>query len=386
MHITAACLTIPLCLRFSNAKSTSNGTFTLPQGTGPFRTTLQHTELIDVSRLDPFNSSHHRRLMISRFDPVPQWKCKPIQLPYVPLIVAQVEDEILAEYDYPKDVWERVRLDVCDLQTGDSCSTHGKFPIAMFSAGLNTTRHFSLSLAQEISSHGFTVILVDHPYDTDVVAFPGGDVIYGGRILKPVNGNTTSVDHALEVRADDISFVLDTIGITQEDKVVMFGHSFGGAATATTMLQDRRVKGGVNIDGTMFGPVLNSSLGNPGHPQKFLLWGSEGHNTTTDASWGQFWNSLELSKNVDWNKEFSIINSTHGSCWDLNVLVDVTGLRNGLTETARSLVGPIPGARIWEIMGRYLPAFFGYALNEKPEDQLLREPSANYLEVVILRE
>ena len=321
--------------------------------------------------------------MVSRFDPILPSYCKLIKVPYVPKTVARVEDEILGEYDYPTGLWEKVKIEICE--TKRERYRKKEFPIAIFSAGLNTTRLFSLSLTQEIASHGFTVVLVDHPYDTDVVEFPNGDIIYGNRVLKPVNGNTTSVEFALEVRALDVSFVLNTLGVGKKEKVVMFGHSFGGAATATTMLHDSRVKGGINLDGMMFGPVLNTSLGSPSDPRAFVLWGSDGHNTTTDATWTQFWDELEASKYVYYDKEMSITDSIHGSFWDLNYLVDITGIRDSLSDLARSGVGPIPGARIWEIMSKYVPAFFWFALELKPEDAVFKGPSELFPDVVILR-
>jgi pimeloyl-ACP methyl ester carboxylesterase len=283
-------------------------------------------------------------------------------------------------------LWERVRLLVCDDEHKECTKSKESAPIAMFSAGLNTTRLFSQSLAQEVASHGFTVVLVDHPYDTDIVEYPNGDVVYGNHVKKPEEGNSTSVEFALEVRAKDISFVLDTLEIDQAGAAVMFGHSFGGAATATAMLHDERLRAGINIDGMMFGSVLNASLGSSSGPQAFLLWGSDGHNTTTDATWGEFWDTLKRSSHVDWAKEFSIINSTHGSAWDLNMLVDVTGIRDNLSELALSGVGPIPAAPIWRIFGRFIPSFFRFSLGIEPEDAILREPSVEFPDVIIIRQ
>ena len=95
----------------------------------------------------------------------------------------------------------------------------------------------------------------------------------------------------------------------------MFGESFGGPAAATAMLHDKRIRAGVNIDGAMFGPVLNTSLGSVelNIDQAFMLWGSDGHNTMSDASWGAFWSTLKRSPRVDYAKEMSIRNSTHGT-------------------------------------------------------------------------
>jgi len=366
--------------------ATEHQTFVLPQGTGPFKSSLTLSELIDKSRPDPFNASHARRIMISCFDPTPASSCKLTQIPYFPPVTAAVENEIVAEYEFPQ-ILGHFELEVC-AKKGNATPNRGRFPVALFSPGLNTSRLFYSSLAQEIASHGIVVITIDHPYDVDVVEFPNGDVIYGGRVTKPAdaNGSTASVEHALEVRAQDASFVLNTLGIGKQEKVVMFGQSFGGAAAATSMLRDKRFRAGVNLDGMMFGPVLNRSLGDAKNKQAFLLWGSSGHDTTTDETWGEFWSALQRSPNVDYAKEMTIVGSGHGSAWDLNILVDVAGIRDGLSDTARSLVGSsIPGARVWKVLGRYLPSFFEFTLGLKDEDVVFKAPNHRFPEVEILR-
>jgi predicted dienelactone hydrolase len=356
--------------------------FLLPQGTGPYQSALTISELVDDSRMDPFNSSHVRRLMISRFDPVPTNSCNLTTAPYFTPATAAAENDILASYDYPR-IFEDFALQVCE-QAGNS-STKSAFPIAIYSPGLNTSRLFGSSIAQELASHGFTTITIDHPYDVDVVEFPDGTVIYGGRVDKPTANSSASVEAALEVRAADVSFVLDSLALCDDADVVMFGQSFGGAAVATSMLRDPRIKAGVNVDGIMFGPVLTEGLGSSSPPRPFVLWGSDGHNTTEDKSWGQFWATMGSSGSVSYKKEFTILNSTHGSHWDLNILVDVAGIRDELSETAGWLIGPGPASRLWEIMGRYLSSYFLFSLGKETEGDILKGPSDEFPEVVILQ-
>jgi pimeloyl-ACP methyl ester carboxylesterase len=361
----------------------------LPRSTGPYATTLAIEEWVDDSRIDPFNSSHARRIMVSRFDPIPVTECNFEQVQYMANVTAAAEDEILGDYGWPKGLLNRFVLEVCEGKYSvDKGET--KCPVALFSGGLNTTRLFYSHLAQEIASHGFTVITIDHPYDTDVVEFPNGDVIFGGSVTPPANGSApTSYEFGLEVRAQDASFVLDRLGVGADsgDKAVMFGHSFGGAASATALLNDKRFRAGINLDGIMFGPVLNTSLGTSTCPQAFALWGSDGHNSSSesDLSWNSFWNSLNSSAYVDYKREFTVTNAAHGSYWDLNMLVDVAGIRANVSEdTQLYLIGPIPGPRVWKILGRYIPSFFWYTLGLKGEDEILKGQNREFPEVEIL--
>ena len=41
--------------------------------------------------------------------------------------------------------------------------------------------------------------------------------------------------------------------------VAMFGHSLGGATAAAAMLEDQRITAGVNLDGSLVGPVVNAA-------------------------------------------------------------------------------------------------------------------------------
>jgi pimeloyl-ACP methyl ester carboxylesterase len=373
---------IPSLLLLTCATATAfvQDVLVLPRGTGPYATTLTISEWIDSSRPDPFNSSHFRRIMLSRFDPVPVSECAFEKVAYMPPATVAAEDEILGDYGWPKGLLGRFALEVCEEKEESVKSGNWSWPVALFSGGLNTSRLFYSHLAQEISSHGFTVITLDHPYDTDVVEF-------GGRVAAPVNGSApTSLTFGLEVRAQDASFVLDRLNVSA-GKAVMFGHSFGGAAAATALLRDKRLRAGVNLDGKMFGPVLNTSLGSPEQPQAFVLWGSDGHNSSvsSDPSWAEFWKTLNSSADVDYKKEFTVVNAAHGSYWDLNMLVDVAGIRESVSEDVLLyLVGPIPGPRVWEILARYISSFFWYTLRLKEEDEVLKGPVGEFAEVEIL--
>jgi dienelactone hydrolase len=327
--------------------------------------------------------------MISRFDPVPAKECKLKQVPYFTPAVAAAENEILGAYEFPK-ILDQFILQACE-EPSPGYGGHGqkkKFPIAVYSPSGNTTRLFGSGISQEIASHGFTTYSIDHPYDVDITEFPNGDVIYGGRLIKPenMNGSTASVDKALKVRSQDVSFLLDTLGVTKREKVGMFGQSFGGPATATSMFHDKRIRAGVNLDGAMYGPAVNSSLGTRSDPQAFLLWGSTGHGSKEDKSWAQSWKTLDAAPFVDYAKEFTINNTSHGSHWDLGLLVDVAGIRDELSDVAKTLFGPSETTRVYEILGKYLSSFFWYSLGLKKEDDVLKGHNDEFPEVEIVNE
>lgn len=392
-------LLVLLAVHPSLSANVPPGPYVLPHGHGPYLSKYTAYPLVNHGRPDPYNSTHDRRLMVSRFDPISPDNCKKkIRIPYFLPKTAALENEILAAYEFPK-ILQNFVLEAC---TGAKRPEKERFPVALFSPGLNTTRLFYSGLAQELASHGFIVLTIDHPYDVDITEFPDGEIIFGGRVEKPQNGNSSSVDRAVAIRAQDISFVVSSMKKSEtENGVAVFGQSFGGAAASESMLLNSRIRSGANLDGSIWGRSLNTSLSptprGGGHgkgkekkgKRSFLLWGSTGHNTTApdfEPSWQQFWNT---NANTSlYMKEITIRPSAHGSSWDLHLLVDIVpGLRDELSETALSLVGPAePSAmRVWEVFGRYLSAFFWFGLGLKSEDEIFKGGNGEFPEVEVLR-
>ena len=357
----------------------------IPSSYGPFNSTLQHFELIDVNRRDPFNSSHLRRLMVTRFDPVPVENCGKAQLvPYMTPEVARVQAEVEVSVGVPQGPYESLRLNICSPTIKNVSQDISRYPVAIFSPGYNTSRLLSSALAQAIATKGYTVLTLDHPYETNVVEYPDGSVIYGGRLTG--DANNTQLVAAVTARANDVSFLLDTLGFkygVNERRAIVIGQSFGGATAALVMLNDTRIRGGVNLDGAMYGDVLKAGLGRPGLPQAFLLFGSTDHNSSSDSSWTQMRESLNRSKDVDWVRELNVLKSGHWSYADIPMVVDLAGLRNGFPKDFLGYLGDVTGKRMFEIVAEYISAFFKLTLEGK-KDGVLAGPSASWPEVVYL--
>ena len=89
------------------------------------------------------------------------------------------------------------------------------------------------------------------------------------------DGQTTPVRiteasaETIALRTRDLRFVLGKleslrgVGRIDRDRVGAFGHSNGGATAADLMLADRRIRAGVNMDGGIYGPVLERGLDRP---------------------------------------------------------------------------------------------------------------------------
>lgn len=357
----------------------ANG-ITFPPPTGPYNTSLTITQLTDNGRIDPFSPTNSTRtLMISIFQPVQLCSCVPTTVPYMDTLTATYEDEKFSQYGLPAGTFSSLNLAVCSTTKKSNSRITSKpqnFPVVVFSPGLGTSRLVYSVIAQQLSSKGYIVITVDHPYDVDIVSFPNNDTILGLDIPDE------QIPLALTTRVADISFILNELSRPSVCKVIfpgsslntskvgIYGHSLGGATAAQAMLSDSRLVAGVNLDGTFFGSVVET-----GFSKLFLIFAHEGKNRTTDYSWEAIWPKL-----TGWKRELTIEGTAHYSFSDLVGIVDVLGLRDMLPEEAGEMIGTIGGRRVLDVVTSYLGEFFGEFLKGE-EGELLDGGSDEFPEV-----
>lgn len=352
----------------------------LPVPKSDYKVQWASKELVDEKRQDPFNATHPRRMMISQFTPVPNDECvKTCKLPYMPPKIAKIEDAILTEYlgdvGWPHGVLAGLEVEMCCEAEDKGHHHRPKLPRLLFGTGLNTTRLFYTATAQHIAALGYEVVVMDHPYETDVVQFPDGEIIIGGRIGRDPN-NTAELQFGLDVRSQDVSFVLDELKIRQTTYI---GQSYGGASAATAMANETRLMGGVNLDGAQWGRAVNAGVSRP-----FLTFGSVGHNSSApdERSWGKFFDAMDAKHPGVWYRELSLADSVHGSYYDQSLIGDVTGLREN--EELLEFFGKVTGERVMEVLQAYLGVFVEFTLLGG-EEGILAGESDEFPDVAFLR-
>ncbi|MFH1253838.1 MAG: dienelactone hydrolase family protein [bacterium] len=132
------------------------------------------------------------------------------------------------------------------------------FPVIIFSHGGGPVVQQYTYMLEEVASHGFIVVGINHPYVASAVRYPDG------RIVKPISKekmrDSNGKAELLECNIQDVSFVLNKIEelIAAKDilwshadlsKVGVMGHSFGGRTATKVIRQDPRFKCGINMDG-----------------------------------------------------------------------------------------------------------------------------------------
>jgi predicted dienelactone hydrolase len=347
-----------------------------PTGHRPLGTVSLH--LVDRSRVDPWvPAGNGRELMVQVWYPARDHRPGP-PAPWVsPAMAAR-----LAPPGSP------LELPVTHARAGVPVAA-GRFPVVLYSPGFGVERTASTAIVEELASHGYVVVTIDHTHDSPLVEFPGGRVALHA-VPPPASPDDERriIAKALAARVADTRFVLDRLagiargsnpdaehrplprglgGALDLERIGMFGHSLGGAAAAQLMHEDRRVDAGVNLDGSMSGAVLDAGLDRP-----FLLMSSDGHDRHTDESWTTFWAGLRGPRH-----ELQLRASGHMSFTDYPVLLPQSGVP---PQDLVADFGTIDGPRSVLVQRVYVLAFFDRYLRHRG-GWLLAGPSARYPEM-----
>jgi acetyl esterase/lipase len=138
------------------------------------------------------------------------------------------------------------------------------------------------------------------------------------------------------------------------------GHSIGGAAAAQALQQDRRIRGGVDLDGRLFSPVLDPSSP-PSAQQRqrnrpLMLLGREKH-ADEDPTWDQFWRSNKATSAV----MLGVKGTSHSSFTDVPVLVEALGLPEEARSRVEAMLGVVGGRRMQQILVELSSSFSTWA-------------------------
>ena len=321
---------------------------------------IASASLTDHARSDPYaNDGRPRSIMVSGFYPTTQCRRKKIE-PYMPPATASFMDTKFGAYGLPNGSFQSLGLETCMTPAKrGGCSKD--LPVVLFSGALATSRHLYNAMLQNIAATGYIVLSVDHPYDADMVEFPDGTIVTGVDI-----DSDAEIELALNTRVADIEFVSKQmkntsaikdllpgyVGTKNAPKMAVIGHSLGGATATSAMMSMPSLKGGVNLDGSMFGPVLKTGFNGP-----FMLMGHENKTQETDPSWKAIWPNL-----TGWKKEFEVKHSAHYSFSDLPLVISALGLDGKLPAQVGELLGSIEGRRMTGLTTTYVAAFLDMVL------------------------
>lgn len=138
----------------------------------------------------------------------------------------------------------------------------------------------------------------------------------------------------------------------------------GGAAAASTMLVDRRIRAGADLDGLLFGQVRTSGLSRP-----FLLMNAE-PGFAAEPNRAGFWTTLRGPRYA-----VDVKGAQHFAFSDLAFFVPMLMRTNPAAgEALRQQVGKVDGLATLAAERAYISAFFGRFLRGKPQPLLAKTP------------
>ncbi|MFC0505252.1 alpha/beta hydrolase family protein [Micromonospora costi] len=351
---------------------------TLPPPTGPFPVGTVSLHLVDRSRPDPAaGPGRYRELMTSVWYPARNTWRYPLArwMPPAPL------RELLTVAGFGADAA------VAPLTAGHEGAPvrrrrGERLPVVVFSHGAHDHRSDTTIVVQELASHGYVVVTVDHTHDA-FSQFPDG------RVIVPVN------DPALTPWdfAEDVRFVLDRVADLAAGRnpdagrrplpaglgaaldlrrIGMFGWSKGATATALVMAEDRRVRAGLSFDGPMQSQPPTRELDRP-----FMLM-TAAFTRAAEPSVAEFWSRLR-----GWRLTVQAEGAVHSSYCDVQWLIPQLARGIGMSDDElRGFIGTLDPARAVRIQQAYPLAFFDLHLRQR--GHLLDGPSAAFPEVTFI--
>jgi hypothetical protein len=363
--------------------------FRLPAPTGPYKVGTQIRHIVDGSRQDRFsdNPDGSRELVVQFWYPAAPSMCNLMWAPYRDRGITTLRDAHLALVKSHSMLGARLS------------QTVSGFPVLLYTPSWSGIRTECTVQVEELASHGYVVVGIDHPYSSRIVAFPDGRIAH-----RKFSGNedysseaaveefVKTADQQVELRAQDARFVLDTLehlnrsdpdglltGNLDLDRVGIFGFSLGGGTAAQACWLDRRFRVGLNMGGMVAGESAKQGTFAPFFFMFEGLYESFPYNSGADIS------SFGARKRRDIEfarKQFEQMKkslSKFGGYWTV-----IDGIRHMdfcdspfFSPLRRGSANP---ARVARIISRYALAFFNKHLRNI-EQSLLDGPFPDMPEV-----
>lgn len=278
-------LFIILYISISGALPSLLPVFSFPKPTGSYAVGTASFLLEDRARMDTntSNPTDYRKLMIQVWYPA-AIDSNAQRAPYVEHIAPLLEG-VGDAISIPPFLLSHLQY-VQSNAYMDAGVAKAQYPVLLFSHGLTGFRNQNTFQVEELASHGYIVVSIDHPYDAAAVVYPDQSVI--SLKLESLSGFDSYVDKS-KVWLEDSLFVLDSLADltnpANPDQAVVgtasnglkplaahmdmsqigaLGHSFGGATAVQLLMAEPRIKAAVNMDGVLYGqPVPEQGLSKP---------------------------------------------------------------------------------------------------------------------------
>jgi predicted dienelactone hydrolase len=156
-----------------------------------------------------------------------------------------------------------------------------RHPVIVLSPGNETNVAFYASLAEELASHGYLVIGVDHPFQVAATIIAGGEVAVYDTAMD-TGDITSAVTAKIDERVADVMFVLDSLRAGDAElapfaaaadlsRIGVLGHSNGGLTAFEVCRADPTLDACLNMDGQGAGGPFGTHIDAAAPPVPFLF-------------------------------------------------------------------------------------------------------------------
>lgn len=238
-------------------------------------------------------------------------------------------------------------------------------PVVLYSHGWTGFRTVNLNQSEDLASHGYLVVAIDHSYGSMITVFPDGSVAPLNSSILPPNSSPDFNPRFMQlvnVYAADVQFVLDQLALLNTgdasgqlkaawlrgrfdfSRLGLMGHSTGAAAITRVCATDTRCKAGFGMDVAAIG--LGDDIIGKGPQQPFFaLWSGEWRGNNSDK---RFTGVFDRATHPIYR---AYVNGAKH--YDFIMISLLSPLASSL-----GLKGPIDGTRMMRLNNDYLLAFF----------------------------
>lgn len=242
--------------------------FTLPNPTGTFKVGTEAFHLVDQQRNETLDKAARgkRELMVQVWYPAENTSAKP--MPFIP--DTQILGPMAANYGLPRYTFEYLKYVLShSYKAANISATKNSYPLIIINPGFGSSRFLHTSQAENLASHGYIVVAIDHTYNTFATVFPDeqmtacktNEFFSSNDDYRTTRNNRDKIGKVL---TDDVTFVLNELQLINSGQVQsslkgridlahigVFGHSIGGA-TAYDSSYDPRIIAGIDLDGGLY--------------------------------------------------------------------------------------------------------------------------------------
>jgi hypothetical protein len=381
--------------------------FQYPPPTGPFRVGADYLLLEDSARLDTYSDApdDHRWISLRLWYPAsPDPGATPDAYGYADFDRWMVESGYF-DPKYIADVGERPSA---SFRNAPPDPRDAPWPIVIYSP--SAFMNNNIFLCEELASHGYFVVTIGHPYwcefyldgEGKLFHFDKSNAYYTAMwdeegslpVIETKEGITRATDGSDKLKLyrklneimptevadldhwhEDIDFLIDQLiemnrgdgpyaDKLDTDRIGIIGYSKGGALAGQICATSDRVRAGINLDGFMFGGVVDSDLAKP-----FMIFGQI-------ISWCQDCPSINLPFFQRARSDAYLV-----EIWDANhsTFTDLPLLREYIVPD--DMLTSLDGERSALIIESYVLAFFDAYVRGHPKSSILEEVPSRFDEV-----